>query len=216
VDGTAGRSSLSPDVRAFEVVALAVPSHLGYVALAGLVGLESMGVPVPGETALLTAGILAQQGHLKIEVVIAVAAGAAVAGDNLGYLLGRKGGRSLLLRAGPLERQRRAIVGRGERFFGRHGASAVFFGRWVTGVRVVVAWLAGADGMHWLRFLLWNALGAIAWAVTVGLAAFLLGSAGEKLIASAGAAAAVAVGLVVAALFLGARLRRRGRANARQ
>jgi membrane protein DedA with SNARE-associated domain len=66
------------------------PSHLGYVALAGLVGLESMGVPVPGETALLAAGILAQQGHLKIEFVIAVAAGAAVAGDNLGYLLGRK------------------------------------------------------------------------------------------------------------------------------
>ena len=68
---------------------------------------------------MLAAGILAQQGHLNIEFVIAVAAGAAVAGDNLGYLLGRKGGRSLLLRAGPLERQRRAFVGRGERFFGR-------------------------------------------------------------------------------------------------
>jgi membrane protein DedA with SNARE-associated domain len=213
VGGTAGGSSLSAAVRAFELVALAVPSHLGYVALASLVGLESMGVPVPGETALLTAGIVAQQGHLKIEVVIAVAAGAAVAGDNLGYLLGRKGGRSLLLRAGPLERQRRAIVGRGERFFGRHGASAVFLGRWVTGVRVVVAWLAGANRMHWPRFLVWNALGAIAWAVTVGLAAFLLGAAGEKLIASAGAAAVVAVGVALGALFLGARLRRRGRAN---
>ena len=115
-------------MRAFELVALAVPSHLGYVALAGLVGLESMGVPVPGETALLAAGILAQQGHLKIEFVIAVAAGAAVAGDNLGYLLGRKEGRSLLLGAGPLERQRRAFVGRGERFFGRHGAQRSFSG----------------------------------------------------------------------------------------
>jgi membrane protein DedA with SNARE-associated domain len=203
-------------VRALELVALALPSHLGYVALAGLVGVESMGVPVPGETALLAAGILAQQGQLKIEFVIAVAAGAAVAGDNLGYLLGRKGGRSLLLRAGPLERQRRAFLGRGERFFGRHGASAVFFGRWVTGVRVVVAWLAGADRMHWPRFLLWNALGGITWALTVGLAAFLLGAAGERLIASAGSAAALAVGLAIAALFLGARLRRRGRARRTQ
>ncbi|MDQ3866926.1 MAG: VTT domain-containing protein, partial [Actinomycetota bacterium] len=137
---------------AFELVALALPSHLGYVALAGLVAFESMGVPVPGETALLAAGILAQQGHLEIELVIAVAAGAAVAGDNLGYLLGRKGGRSLLLRAGALRRQRRAFVRRGERFFVRHGASAVFFGRWVAGVRVVVAWLAGADRMQWPRF----------------------------------------------------------------
>jgi membrane protein DedA with SNARE-associated domain len=201
-------------VRAFELVALAVPGHLGYVALAILVGLESMGVPVPGETALLAAGILAQQGHLKIELVIVVAAGAAVVGDNLGYLLGRKGGRSLLLRAGPLARQRRAFVRRGERFFFRHGASAVFFGRWVTGVRVVVAWLAGADRMHWPRFLVWNALGAIAWAATVGLAAFLLGAAGEKVIASAGAAAAAAVALAVVVLLLGARLRRRARASA--
>jgi membrane protein DedA with SNARE-associated domain len=200
-------------VRAFELVALALPSHLGYATLAALVGLESLGVPVPGETALLAAGVLAQQGHLKIEVVIAVAAGAAVAGDNLGYLLGRKGGRSLLLRAGPLERQRRAFVGRGERFFVRHGASAVFFGRWVTGVRVVVAWLAGADAMRWPRFLMWNALGGIAWAVTVGLASFLLGAAGEKLITSAGAAAAVGVGLTVAAFVLGARLRRSRRAG---
>jgi membrane protein DedA with SNARE-associated domain len=203
-------------VRAFELVALAVPGHLGYVALAALVGLESMGVPVPGETALLAAGVLAQQGHLKIEFVIGVAAGAAVAGDNLGYLLGRKGGRSLLLRAGPLERQRRAFVGRGERFFVHHGASAVFFGRWMTGLRVVVAWLAGADRMYWPRFLVWNALGGIAWALTVGLAAFLLGAAGEKLIRSAGAAAAVAVAVAVAFLFLGARLRRRQRERARE
>ncbi len=200
-------------MRAFELVALGVPSHLGYVALAALVALESMGVPVPGETALLTAGILAQQGHLKIELVIAVAAGAAVAGDNLGYLLGRKAGRSLLVRPGPLDRQRRAFVARGERFFARHGAAAVFFGRWVTGVRVVVAWLAGADRMPWPRFVAWNALGAIAWAVTVGLAAFLLGTAGERLIASAGGAAAVAVGLAVAVLLVGARLRRRGRGS---
>ncbi|MDQ3890111.1 MAG: DedA family protein [Actinomycetota bacterium] len=201
-------------MRAFELVALTVPSHLGYVALAGLVALESMGVPVPGETALIAAGILAQQGHLKIEVVIAVAAGAAIAGDNLGYLLGRKGGRSLLRRAGPLERQRRAVLARGERFFGRYGAAAVFLGRWVTGVRVVVAWLAGADGMHWPKFLVWNALGGIAWAVTVGLTAFLLGAVGAKLIASAGVAAAVAVGLAGAVLFAGARLRRRRRASA--
>ena len=202
-------------MRAFDFLALAVPSHLGYLALAGFVALESTGVPVPGETALVAAGILAQQGHLKIELVIAVAAGAAVAGDNFGYLLGRKGGRSLLLRPGPLERQRRGFVARGEGFFARYGGSAVFFGRWLTGVRVVVAWLAGADRMAWPRFLVWNVLGAVAWAVTVGLTAFLVGAAGEEVIASAGAAAAAVVGLAIALLFAGARLRRRGRASRR-
>jgi membrane-associated protein len=196
-------------VRAFDLLALGVPRHLGYAALAGLVGLESMGMPVPGETALLAAGILAHQGHLNIELVIAVAAGAAIAGDNLGYLLGRKVGAAILLHPGPLERRRRRLLHRGERFFARHGAGAVFLGRWVTGVRVVVAWLAGANRLPWRTFLLWNALGGVAWAVTVGLAAFLVGVAAEKLISAAGVAAAVAVGIAVAILLLGARLRRR-------
>ena len=198
---------------AIDLLALALPSHLAYLALAGLVALESMGVPVPGETALLAAGVLAQQGHLEIELVIAVAAAATIVGDNLGYLLGRKGGRALLVHTGPLARQRRAFLERGERFFARYGPSAVFLGRWVTGVRVVVAWLAGANGMRWPRFLFWNALGGIAWASTVGLAAFLLGAAGEKLVASAGAAAAVAVSIAAVVVLLAARRRRRRRTS---
>src|ERR671933_2767424 len=98
-----------------------VPANLGYVALAGLVGGETMGVPLPGETALIAAGILASEGHLKIELVILVAAGAAIVGDNVGFWIGRRGGRKLLELPGPLARHRARVLTRGEEVFRRHG-----------------------------------------------------------------------------------------------
>jgi membrane-associated protein len=175
---------------------LRIPAHLGYVALAGLVGAESMGLPVPGETALIASGLLANSGRLNIAVVIAVAAAAAIVGDNLGYAIGRSGGRRLLERPGAFQHHRKELLVRGEPFFERHGPKAVFLGRWVTGLRIAAAWLAGISRMPWRVFLFWNALGGIAWAITVGLAAYFLGSTAEKLITTVGLAA---VGLVVLA-----------------
>src|SRR5690242_2412623 len=93
----------------------------GYPALALLVGLESTGVPLPGEAALITAGVLAAGGHLEIELVIAVAAAAAILGDNAGYLIGRKGGRRVLERPGRWQQRRQETLVRAERVFDRHG-----------------------------------------------------------------------------------------------
>jgi membrane-associated protein len=173
-----------------------IPAHLGYLALFGLIGAESAGIPLPGETALITAGVLASHGQFHIELVVAVAAGAAIAGDNIGYLIGRTGGRRLLERPGRLEYHRAEIVKRAEPFFARHGPKAVFLGRWVAGLRITAAWLAGISRMPWRVFLFWNALGGIAWATTVGLLAYYLGPTAEhifKVTGIAGVSIAVAL-----------------------
>lgn len=181
--------------------------------LAALVGLESSGIPLPGETALFAAALLAHDGKLSIVVVIAVAATAAIVGDNGGYLLGRRFGRRALERPGPFESHRRDALERGERFFDRHGAKAVFLGRWVTGLRVWASWLAGMTHLPWRTFVVYNALGGIAWATTVGLAGYYAGHAAEKLVERLGlvAAALVVVGVLVALVVV--RLRRRRRAS---
>src|SRR5947207_68360 len=188
-----------------------IPSRLGYLALAGLVGAESIGIPVPGETALIAAGILAHHGRFQIELVIVVAATAAIVGDNIGYLIGRKGGRALLLRAGPLEERRRRFLERGEPFFERHGPKAVFLGRWIAGLRIAAAWLAGINRMRWPVFLFWNALGGICWAVSVGVLAYALGHSAERVLKAAGAIGAGGVVLGGIAAFVWLRLRRRRR-----
>jgi membrane protein DedA with SNARE-associated domain len=157
-------------------------------------------VPVPGETALVTGGVLAQQQKLEISLVIAIAAAAAIIGDNIGYLVSRRVGRRLLERPGRTQQRRLDLLERGERFFERHGPKAVFFGRWIAGLRIWASWLAGITGMHWRSFLLWNALGGITWAVTVGLAGFAIGKTAETVIQSAG----IAVGVVfVVAVVVG-------------
>jgi membrane-associated protein len=186
-----------------------LPAHLGYLILFALVGAESTGAPVPGETALITAGILAHDGQFKIGVVILVAAAGAIVGDNLGYVIGRTGGRRLLERPGMLEHHRRAILTKGEPFFAKHGPKAVFLGRWVAGLRIAAAWLAGINRMPWPVFLFWNALGGIAWATSVGLLAYALGPTAEKLFKYVGLVGVGAVALGVA-LFLLWRQRRPG------
>jgi membrane protein DedA with SNARE-associated domain len=193
------------------LIALALPRHLG-LAGAALVDAESMGVPLPGETALIAAAVLAHRGHLAIGAVIAVAAAAAIAGDNAGYLIGRRGGRWLLTRPGPLGSHRRRLLERGERFFARHGPRAVFVARFVAGARATTAWLAGVNRMPWRTFLLWNALGGVAWAVAIGLLGFFLGAAAERLIRSAGLGAAVAVLVLALAVYAWQRRRARRRA----
>jgi membrane protein DedA with SNARE-associated domain len=143
---------------------------------------ESSGIPVPGETALITAAVLASQGKLQIELVIPLAAAGAIVGDNIGYLIGRKGGRWILERPGAFRRQRHEVLRIGEPFFERHGPKAVYFGRFLLGLRVWASWLAGATRMHWRSFVIWNALGGISWATLVGVVAYLLGhSAGNAI-----------------------------------
>jgi membrane-associated protein len=184
-----------------------IPAHLGYLALIGLIGAESAGIPLPGETALIASGVLASHGDLHIELVVALAAVAAIVGDNIGYLIGRTGGRRLLERPGRLEYHRTEILRRGEPFFERHGPKAVFLGRWVAGLRITAAWLAGISRMPWRVFLFWNALGGIAWAITVGLLAYYLGPTAEHIFKVTGIAG-VSVALVVAAGYLLWRWRR--------
>jgi membrane protein DedA with SNARE-associated domain len=176
---------------------------VGYPVLGLLVGLESAGVPLPGETALITASVLAKHGGLEIEAVIGVAAVAAIIGDNLGYLVSRRYGRGLLTRPGRTQARRLEVLARGEAFFDRHGPKAVFFGRWIAGLRVWASWLAGITHMPYRDFLLWNALGGISWAITVGVVGYVVGTAAEEIVTRAGLGAAVlAAVLVVGALVV--------------
>jgi membrane protein DedA with SNARE-associated domain len=191
-------------------VLIDIPEHVGYAAVAVFVGVEASGVPVPGETALIAAAVLASQGELSIELVIAIAAAAAIVGDNIGYWLGRRYGRRLIERPGRTKMRRLAALARGEQLFDRHGPKAVFLGRWIALLRIWAAWLAGIAGMPWRSFLLWNALGGIGWALFFGLLGYWGGEATAELVARVGVGAAVAVG--VAAVVLWVMLHRRRRA----
>jgi len=173
----------------------------GLVILFVLIAMESAGIPLPGETALITAGVLAARGDMDIVEVIVVAAAAAIIGDNVGYWFGRLGGRRLLQRWEPLERHASRVLPWSERFFKRHGAKTIFFGRFFAVLRVTAAWLAGISQMHWWRFFLWNAAGGICWAVLVGLVSYYLGRAAAEAINRYGLIAGVAI---VALLVLGA------------
>jgi undecaprenyl-diphosphatase len=185
-----------------------LPPNLGYLILFALVAGESSGLPIPGETALITGGVLANHGQFNIVLVIAVAAAGAIVGDNIGYLIGRTGGRRLLEAPGPLERHRREILRRGEPFFARHGPKAVFLGRWFAGLRIAAAWLAGINRMHWATFAFWNALGGIAWATSVGLVAYILGPTAERIFKTVGIVGVAAVAVLVVGFFIWRHFRR--------
>jgi membrane protein DedA with SNARE-associated domain len=149
----------------------------GLVVLFLLIALESAGVPLPGETALIAAGVLASKGHFDIVWVIVVASAAAIIGDNVGYWIGRLGGRRLLTRWKRVSGQAERALPNAEDFFGRHGGKTVFIGRFIAILRITAAWLAGISKMPWWRFLLWNAAGGIAWATLIGLVAYYAGKA---------------------------------------
>jgi membrane protein DedA with SNARE-associated domain len=187
-----------------------ISARTAYVALFVLIAVESSGAPVPGETALITAGVLANHGEVRIEFAIAIAAVAAIVGDNIGYAIGRTGGRRLLERPGFLEQHRHRILEHGEPFFERHGAKAVFLGRWVAGLRIAAAWLAGINRMPWRRFLFWNALGGIAWAISVGLLAYWLGPPAEKIFRTIGIVGVSLAAVALLGFVLWRRLRQRG------
>jgi membrane protein DedA with SNARE-associated domain len=171
----------------------------GLVALFVIVMAESGGVPVPGETALIAAGVLASRGRLDIKAVIAVAAMAAIVGDNIGYWIGRTGGRRLLDRWGRVTRVSERALPWAEGFFRRHGAKTIFIARFFSILRVTAAWMAGVSRMHWWTFFLWNAAGGICWAVLVGLVSFYAGQAVADAVSHYGLiGGAVIVGVVLA------------------
>ncbi|MGH2832899.1 MAG: DedA family protein, partial [Solirubrobacteraceae bacterium] len=192
-----------------------VAHNIGYPVMILLIMAESGGAPVPGETALISAALLASSGKLQIEVVIALAAGAAIVGDNIGYLIGRKGGRWLLQRPGRFHRQRLAVLRIGEPFFERHGPKAVFFGRFLLGLRVWASWLAGATHMRWRSFVFWNAAGGICWATAIGLIAYFLGHSASNVIELFGIWGLVALVLAGISFLVMHRRVRRARQGAR-
>ena len=154
-----------------------IVQNYGYGAVGLVICLEAMGLPLPGESLLIATAIYAATTHhLAIEWIVIAAAIGAIMGDNFGYLIGHKLGRPLLEKYGPkiyltVERQRL-----GQYLFLRYGGVVVFVGRFVAFMRVFVALLAGANRMHWTRFLFWNALGGIAWTHLYGITAYLLGN----------------------------------------
>ena len=154
---------------------LGVLAALGYPGIAAAVGLESMGLPIPGETTLLAASYLASTGHFSLPLVIAAAAAGAIVGDSLGYLFGRLGGRALIERYGPWVGLSRRRLVEAEGRFARHGARTVFLARFVTVLRVLAGPLAGAARMPYRRFLVANAAGGVTWAATMGTLGFYFG-----------------------------------------
>ena len=168
-----------------------------YAIVFALVAIESAGIPFPGETAVTVAGIAAARGHLTIAWVIAVAAAAAIIGDNLGYLAGRRYGRRIWT-WGRLFRQRRERwLDEATAFMDDWGGYAVVAGRWITVARYTVAWLAGIERMRWGRFVVLNAIGGISWAATIALAAYWLGR-----VAKTGVEAFGAIGLIALVTFV--------------
>jgi membrane protein DedA with SNARE-associated domain len=177
--------------------------HYGLIALFLIVMFESGGVPLPGETALVAAGVFASRGELDIVEVIAVAAVAAILGDNIGYWAGRTGGRKLLERSKLLSRWTERVLPWSEGFFHRHGAKTIFIGRFFSVLRVTAAWMAGVSRMRWLKFLAWNAAGGICWAALVGLVAYYLGHAAADAISRYGLIGGAVLVVLAALAFVG-------------
>jgi membrane protein DedA with SNARE-associated domain len=174
----------------------------GYLGIAVVVGLESMGLPLPGEATLIAAALYAGKTQaLNIWIIIACASAGAIVGDNLGFWIGREIGFRLLLRYGAYIRLTEGRIKLGEYLFQRHGGKIVFFGRFIALLRSLAALLAGVNQMRWPRFLVFNAAGGTLWATLYGLAAFYLGREVETLRRPVGIGLLV-VGVIVVIIAL--------------
>ncbi|MFJ8032657.1 DedA family protein [Streptomyces sp. NPDC096032] len=149
--------------------------HYGYWAVGAVVLVEDFGVPAPGETILLAAGVYAGAGRLSIVAVAVIAFTAAVVGDNIGYLIGRSGGRAFVHRWGRYVFLTPKRFAAAEAFFGRHGGKIVTVARFIEGLRQANGIIAGTTGMRWRRFLAFNALGAALWVGLWATLAYLVG-----------------------------------------
>lgn len=186
-------------------------TSIGYLAVALFIAIESLGVPLPGETMLITAAAFAAATNkLSIVGVIVAAIIGAVIGDNIGFGIGWYGGYPLLRRFGKYVRLDEPKLKVGRYVFMRHGAKVVFFGRFVSVLRTYAAFLAGTNRMHWTKFLIANALGGIVWATFYGIAAYELSSAITKLstpVEIAFGALAIVV-IIAAAIFVRINIKR--------
>jgi membrane protein DedA with SNARE-associated domain len=177
-------------------------THYGYVAVFTIVMLESAGIPMPGETVLVSAAAYAGHRHNldPVYIIIAAAAGAII-GDNLGFWAGREFGTTLLSRWGHLigldERKRKL----GQYLFARHGGKIVFFGRFIALLRAFAAVLAGANRLPPLRFFFFNATGGIVWATIFGTGGYVLGEGLRRIAGPFGWAALIAAGVCAFVLW---------------
>jgi membrane protein DedA with SNARE-associated domain len=177
-------------------------AHYGYPIIALAILGESAGIPLPGETVLLAAGVAAQHGAMSLPLVWLLAAGAAILGDNIGFWVGHWGGRPLLVRYGRVLRVREKHLQMLDLYYAKHGAKTVFFGRWVAFLRIWAALFAGAARMPWRRFLLFNALGGTIWAVSMSTLAFFFAASVHKIQATFGVVGWVLAAVVVVATIV--------------
>ena len=203
-----GRGRLDRESIALSVHLVAVSSHTiddllatyGYTAVFFIVGAESVGIPLPGETTLILAAVYSgATHHLSITGVILAATLGAIIGDNIGYVLGRVGGYRVLRRYGHYVRIDEHRVKIGRYLFDRHGGKVVFLGRFVAVLRTYAAFLAGTLKMAWPRFLFFNAAGGIVWALAYGLGFYYFGS----LLTSLRTPVDIALGVAAVAAFVG-------------
>jgi len=181
---------------------------LGYPGIATVVGLESMGIPMPGETTLIAASYLAATGHFSLPLVISFAALGAVVGDSIGYAIGCKGGRRFLNRHEKYVRITPEKLAIADRYFVRHGAKTVFLGRFLPLLRILAGPLAGTAKMPYRRFLAANVAGALTWATTMGTLAFFFGRPVAAFLSSLGVWGLVAIAALLLAPFAFRRWRR--------
>ena len=174
----------------------------GVWTVALIVGLESLGVPLPGETVLILASLYAATHNVPIALVIGAATLGAIVGDNIGYVVGREIGYRLLLRFGPYLGLTEGRIKLGQYLFMKHGGKVVFFGRFVAVLRVLAAFLAGVNRLAWPRFLVANALGGLVWASTVGMTAYTLGRGIHLIRGPLGFAVAIIAISVIAGIFV--------------
>ncbi len=175
----------------------------GYLVVFLLVLIESIGVPVPGETALIAAALYAGSTHkLEIGWVIVAAIAGAIIGDNIGFSIGRYGGARMLLRYGHKVRLNEGRLKIGIWLFRRHGGKVVFWGRFVSILRTYAAFLAGTNRMPWPRFLVFNAAGAVVWATVFGVAYYVFGGVLERLSTAIDITLGVAGAAVVVAFIV--------------
>jgi membrane protein DedA with SNARE-associated domain len=201
-------------------LAIAIPTGgiaiLAYLVVGLVIGVESMGVPLPGETTLVAAALLASQGNLNIYFVIGAAATGAIIGDSIGYFIGRKAGRSLFERLGRrFHHFSETRIVKAEKYFHKYGVWTVFFGRFVALLRIFAGPMAGMLRMPYPRFLAANAAGGIAWSTTIGVVAYKVGDNADKIFGQVSVWALVAIGIVAVGAYAVYKIRRR-RADAVQ
>ena len=170
----------------------------GVWTVAIMVGLESLGIPLPGEAVLILASVYAATHGGNIAVVIAAAAAGAIIGDNIGYIIGRKFGYPLIVRFGPYVGMTEGRIKLGQYLFQKYGGKIVFIGRFFAVLRFLAALLAGVNNLGWPRFLLANALGGLVWATVIGMSAYTFGRSIHMLHGPAGTLSiAIAIGIAV-------------------